>query len=78
MIQYNPKLRIMMAKNFLKQVLDKQPEGPIDTKALIEKIESGYTVNRGTEFKKKKTFSPSTLVYGNGADRKSTRLNSSH
>jgi CRISPR/Cas system-associated exonuclease Cas4 (RecB family) len=56
-----------MAKNFLKQVLDKQPEGPIDTKALIAKIESGYVANRGTEFKKKKTFSPSTLVYGNGA-----------
>jgi CRISPR/Cas system-associated exonuclease Cas4 (RecB family) len=56
-----------MAKNFLKQVLDKQPEGPIDTKALIAKIESGYTATRGTEFKKKKTFSPSSLVYGNGA-----------
>jgi CRISPR/Cas system-associated exonuclease Cas4 (RecB family) len=59
--------RILMAKNFLKQVMDKQPEGPIDTKALIEKIESGYVANRGSEFKKKKTFSPSTLVYGNGA-----------
>lgn len=56
-----------MAKNFLKQVLDKVPEGPIDTKALIEKIESGYTADRGTEFKTKKSFSPSTLVYGNGA-----------
>jgi len=56
-----------MVKSFLKQAMDKQPEGPIDTKALIEKIESGYTANRATEFKKKKTFSPSTLVYGNGA-----------
>jgi len=56
-----------MAKNFLKQVMDKRPEGPIDTKALIEKIESGYLANRGPEFKTKKTFSPSTLVYGNGA-----------
>lgn len=56
-----------MAKNFLKQVLDKQPEGPINTKAFIEKIESGYIANRKTEFKQKKTFSPSTLVYGNGA-----------
>jgi CRISPR/Cas system-associated exonuclease Cas4 (RecB family) len=59
--------RILMAKNFLKQVMDKQPEGPIDMKALIAKIQSGYVANRGTEFKKKKTFSPSTLVYGNGA-----------
>jgi len=58
---------IIMAKNFLKQVMDKQPEGPIDTKALIAKIETGYTATRGTEFKTKKTFSPSTLVYGNGA-----------
>ena len=56
-----------MAKNFLKQVLDKQPEGPIDLKGLIKKIESGYTANRGTEFRQKKSFSPSTLVYGNGA-----------
>ena len=57
-----------MAKNFLKQVLDKQPTGPIDTKALIEKIESGYIVNRGVaEYKQKKSFSPSALVYGNGA-----------
>ena len=56
-----------MAKNFLKQVLDKRPDGPIDTKALIEKIESGYTATRKTEFKTKKTFSPSALVYGNGA-----------
>lgn len=56
-----------MAKNFLKQVLDKQQQGPIDTKALIEKIESGYVANRKPEFKTKKTFSPSSLVYGNGA-----------
>jgi len=56
-----------MAKNFLKQVLDKQPEGPIDTKALIAKIEEGYTIDRTTDFKTKKSFSPSTLVYGNGA-----------
>lgn len=56
-----------MAKNFLKQVLDKQPEGPIDTRALISKIEEGYTINRKSEFKTKKSFSPSTLVYGSGA-----------
>lgn len=56
-----------MAKNFMKAILDKQPEGPIDTKALIEKIESGYIANKGKEFKQKKSFSPSTLVYGHGA-----------
>jgi CRISPR/Cas system-associated exonuclease Cas4 (RecB family) len=56
-----------MAKNFLKQVMDKQPSGPIDTRELISKIEEGYTVNRIPEFKTKKSFSPSTLVYGSGA-----------
>jgi CRISPR/Cas system-associated exonuclease Cas4 (RecB family) len=56
-----------MAKNFLKQILDKQPEGPIDTKAFISAIEAGYVANRGPEFKTKKTFSPSTIVYGSGA-----------
>ena len=56
-----------MAKNFLKQVIDKKPDGPIDTKALIQKIESGYLVGREPQFKTKKTFSPSTLVYGSGA-----------
>jgi CRISPR/Cas system-associated exonuclease Cas4 (RecB family) len=56
-----------MAKNFLKQVMDKQPEGPINTKELIEKIESGYLVGRDPKFTQKKSFSPSTLVYGNGA-----------
>lgn len=56
-----------MAKNFLKQVMDKQPEGAIDAKAFIEKIESGYLVGRDPKFTQKKSFSPSTLVYGNGA-----------
>lgn len=57
-----------MAKNFLKQVIDKQPENAIDTKALIAKIEEGYTAGRGDgSFKTKKSFSPSSLVYGNGA-----------
>jgi CRISPR/Cas system-associated exonuclease Cas4 (RecB family) len=56
-----------MAKNFLKQVIDKQPPGAIDTKAFIAKIEEGYTASNGYNFKTKKTFSPSALVYGNGA-----------
>jgi CRISPR/Cas system-associated exonuclease Cas4 (RecB family) len=56
-----------MTKNFLKQVMDKQPDGPINHKELIAKIESGYVANRSPEFKTKKTFSPSALVYGNGA-----------
>jgi hypothetical protein len=56
-----------MATNFLKQVINKQPEGAIDTKAFIAKIEEGYTAANGYNFKTKKTFSPSALVYGNGA-----------
>jgi CRISPR/Cas system-associated exonuclease Cas4 (RecB family) len=56
-----------MAKNFMKEIVNKQPEGAIDTKALIAKIESGYLIDQVSSFKTKKTFSPSTLVYGNGA-----------
>lgn len=56
-----------MAKNFLKQVLDKQKEEIIDTKELISVIESGYIANNVPEFKTKKSFSPSSLVYGSGA-----------
>jgi len=56
-----------MAKNFMKEIVNKQPEGAIDTKALISKIESGYLIDQVASFKTKKTFSPSTLVYGNGA-----------
>jgi CRISPR/Cas system-associated exonuclease Cas4 (RecB family) len=57
-----------MATNFLKKVMDKQPEGLIDTKAFIAKVESGYTEGRNVpSFKTKKSFSPSSLVYGNGA-----------
>jgi CRISPR/Cas system-associated exonuclease Cas4 (RecB family) len=56
-----------MAKNFLKEVMDIQEEGLINHKALIEKIESGYLVGREPKFVQKKSFSPSTLVYGNGA-----------
>jgi CRISPR/Cas system-associated exonuclease Cas4 (RecB family) len=51
----------------LKQVVNKQPESAIDTKAFIAKIEEGYTAKNGINFKTKKTFSPSALVYGNGA-----------
>lgn len=55
-----------MAKNFMKEIVNKQPEGAIDTKALISKIESGYLIDQGTSFKTKKTFAPGTLVYGSG------------
>ena len=56
-----------MAKNFMKAIMDKQPEGPINTKELISTIESGYLVGRDPQFKTKKSFSPSALVWGSGA-----------
>lgn len=64
---YRRKKKNNMAKNFLKQVLDKQSEDGFNTKAFIEKVESGYLANREPKFTTKKTFSPSSLVYGNGA-----------
>lgn len=42
-------------------------QGPVNPRELIKKIEEGYTNGRGKQFKTKKSFSPSTLVYGNGA-----------
>lgn len=37
-----------------------------DSAALIEKINSGYIAKQGPKFTKKKTFAPSSLVYGHG------------
>ena len=45
----------------------KTKAGRIDTKGLIEKIESGYIAHTKSGFKVKKSFSPSSLVYGHGA-----------
>jgi CRISPR/Cas system-associated exonuclease Cas4 (RecB family) len=62
-----------MAKNFLKQVMEKAENGYaaikpsfIDRDALIEKINSGYTVNRVDKFTQKKTFAPSTIAFSHG------------
>ena len=33
---------------------------------LIKKIESGYLADRGPRHQVKKTFAPSTIVYGHG------------
>ena len=38
----------------------------IDTQALVEKIQSGYTVKRVDKFQTKKTFAPSTIAYSHG------------
>jgi CRISPR/Cas system-associated exonuclease Cas4 (RecB family) len=47
----------------LKKTLDK---GKIDLDVIIEKINDGYLVGKEPKVVKKKTFAPSTLVYGHG------------
>lgn len=56
-----------MPKNIISELVERPPKAHPLVKDMISKIESGYLVDRGTTFKKKKTFSPSTLVYGHGA-----------
>lgn len=55
-----------MSKNLIKKVM--VPEEKVDPQVpkMIEKIQSGYLVGREAKYRKKKTFSPSSLVYGNG------------
>lgn len=64
-----------MTKNLLKQVMvkpDKKQASSIistrefDSKALIQKIETGYLEETKTKFQKKKTFAPSTLTWNHG------------
>ena len=38
----------------------------LDQEALIQKINSGYTVNRVDKFTQKKTFAPSTIAFSHG------------
>jgi CRISPR/Cas system-associated exonuclease Cas4 (RecB family) len=58
-----------MAQNLLKNIMVKSPgEGPsfVDKAALIEKIRSGYTINRVDKFTKKNSFAPSTIAFSHG------------
>jgi len=58
-----------MTKSLLQQVMLKKiekNESFLDTKALIEKINSGYIVNRVPKHQQKKTFAPSTIAYSHG------------
>lgn len=58
-----------MTKSLLQQIMVR-PEVKVphsmDVAALTEKIQSGYTINRGPKFQTKKTFAPSTIAYGHG------------
>jgi CRISPR/Cas system-associated exonuclease Cas4 (RecB family) len=57
-----------MVHNLIKEVLGEYgTPGIIKTSDLIKTIESGYIANVRSGFKQKKSFSPSTLVYGFGA-----------
>jgi CRISPR/Cas system-associated exonuclease Cas4 (RecB family) len=58
-----------MTKNLLHEVMIKsvsRKNNILDSDALIEKIRSGYVVNRGPKFTTKKTFAPSTIAYSHG------------
>lgn len=62
-----------MAKSLLQQVMLKKIDSSatskpsfIDKDALIEKIKTGYTINRVDKFQQKKTFAPSTIAFSHG------------
>lgn len=55
-----------MANNFLRQVMDVGPQMTEEEKSIIKAIEDGYMASRGPRDQKKKSFSPSSLAYGNG------------
>lgn len=43
-----------------------RPENKASMDALVQKIQSGYTANRGPRHQQKKTFAPSTIAFGHG------------
>lgn len=58
-----------MAKTLLQQVMqkaEKKRSSFINQEALIEKINSGYTVKRIDKFTTKKSFAPSTIAFSHG------------
>lgn len=60
-----------MTKNLLKQLMEQKdedikPKQAFSVDGLIDKIKSGYVVDRGPKETKKKTFAPSTIAYGHG------------
>jgi CRISPR/Cas system-associated exonuclease Cas4 (RecB family) len=58
-----------MTKSLLQQIMvrkDKPEPHPLGVDALVEKIQSGYTINRVDKHTQKKTFAPSTIAYGHG------------
>lgn len=61
---------VIMAKNFLQQVMIKKIESSkesfLNTQDLIDRIQHGYIAKREPKFAQKKTFAPSTIAYSHG------------
>ncbi len=64
-----------MTKSLLQQVMLKESEKKnamtkqniiFNAEDMVEKIKSGYTVNRGPKMTEKKTLAPSTIAYQHG------------
>jgi CRISPR/Cas system-associated exonuclease Cas4 (RecB family) len=58
-----------MAKELVNKIVHKEKkkeENSIDTQAIVDKIKSGYAAQRKASFKKRDSFTPSTLTYGSG------------
>jgi CRISPR/Cas system-associated exonuclease Cas4 (RecB family) len=58
-----------MAQNLLKQIMVKtiaDKKSFVDQQELIEKINTGYTINRVDKFTQKKSFAPSTIAFSHG------------
>lgn len=57
-----------MTKNLIKQMMKKPNDTShiLDSDALIKKINYGYIAKQESKYTKKKTFAPSSIVYGHG------------
>jgi CRISPR/Cas system-associated exonuclease Cas4 (RecB family) len=56
-----------VVNNLISQVMTVKKPAFAQEADMIETIRNGYLVDRGPKFKQKKSFSPSTLVWGNGS-----------
>jgi CRISPR/Cas system-associated exonuclease Cas4 (RecB family) len=58
-----------MAKSLINKLVEKpkkDEDNTIDTQAIVDKIKEGYAAQRKPSFKKRDSFTPSTLTYGAG------------
>ena len=58
-----------MAKSLISKLVEKpkkSEENLIDSQAIVDKIKEGYALQRKASFKKRDSFTPSTLTYGAG------------